>query len=217
MATKTTLKERSRAAWNFISLIPSRSICHMLTIFLETASKFRKKKLSSCVVFTSSKKREVRKFHVVVLLQQPRNVQKRSSFCSSKLFLFSRFRCRRRRRCLKLPNDSISKTKWLSVLLTYWLFVATNKRLSGLTKWCPYQIMLWAQTQWLYEVQVLLTILLAPVVQKLDSAIHRINHYPADKYYVNQLRYPLDSNLSSGYRAIHLSNNWVLILMFASQ
>ena len=23
---------------------------------------------------------------------------------------------------------------------------------------------------------------LAPVVQMLDSAIHRINHYPADKY-----------------------------------
>ena len=40
--------------------------------------------------------------------------------------------------------------------------------------------------------------LLAPVVQTLDSAIHRINHYPADKYYGNQLRYPLDSDLSGG-------------------
>ena len=39
---------------------------------------------------------------------------------------------------------------------------------------------------------------LVPVVQKLDSAIHRINRYPEDKYYENQLRYPLDSNLSSG-------------------
>ena len=38
----------------------------------------------------------------------------------------------------------------------------------------------------------------APVVQTLDSAIHRINHYPADKYYANQLRYPLDSDLSGG-------------------
>ena len=38
----------------------------------------------------------------------------------------------------------------------------------------------------------------APVVQTLDSAIHRINHYPAVKYYGNQLRYPLDSDLSSG-------------------
>ena len=39
---------------------------------------------------------------------------------------------------------------------------------------------------------------LAPVVQTLDSATHRINHYPADKYYGNQIRYPLDSDLSSG-------------------
>ena len=36
----------------------------------------------------------------------------------------------------------------------------------------------------------------APVVQRLDSAIHPINHYPVDKYYGNQLRNPLDSNLS---------------------
>ena len=39
---------------------------------------------------------------------------------------------------------------------------------------------------------------LARVDQTLDSAIHRINHYPADKYYGNQLRYPLDSDLSGG-------------------
>ena len=38
----------------------------------------------------------------------------------------------------------------------------------------------------------------APDVQTLDSAIHRINHYPADKYYGNQLRYPLDRDLSGG-------------------
>ena len=39
---------------------------------------------------------------------------------------------------------------------------------------------------------------LAPVVQTLDSAIHRINHYPADKCYGTQLRYPRDSDLSGG-------------------
>ena len=38
----------------------------------------------------------------------------------------------------------------------------------------------------------------APVIQTLDSSIYRINHYPADKYYGNQLRYPLDSDLSGG-------------------
>ena len=45
-----------------------------------------------------------------------------------------------------------------------------------------------------------LVIQLAPVVQTLDSAIQRINHYPADKYYGNQLRLPLDSDLSGGLR-----------------
>ena len=44
----------------------------------------------------------------------------------------------------------------------------------------------------------LFAFMLAPVVQTLDSAIHWINHYPADKYYGNQLRYPLDSDLSGG-------------------
>ena len=43
-------------------------------------------------------------------------------------------------------------------------------------------------------------ILQAPVVQTLDSAIHRINHYPADKYQENRLHYPLDRDLSPGQR-----------------
>ena len=38
----------------------------------------------------------------------------------------------------------------------------------------------------------------ALVVQTLDSVIHRINHYSVAKYYGNQLRYPLDSDLSGG-------------------
>ena len=38
----------------------------------------------------------------------------------------------------------------------------------------------------------------ARVVQKLDNAIHRISHYPADSviFFVNI--YPLDSDLSGG-------------------
>ena len=36
------------------------------------------------------------------------------------------------------------------------------------------------------------------VVQKLDSAIHWINHYPVDKYLGNQLHYPVDKGLSGG-------------------
>ena len=39
---------------------------------------------------------------------------------------------------------------------------------------------------------------LALVVQTLNSAIHQINHCPADKYLGNQLHYPLDRDLSIG-------------------
>ena len=40
--------------------------------------------------------------------------------------------------------------------------------------------------------------LLAWVVQTLDSAIHRINHYPADSVIDLRNTYPLDSDLSGG-------------------
>ena len=40
--------------------------------------------------------------------------------------------------------------------------------------------------------------LLAPVVQRLDNAIHRINHYPADSMVCFVNIYPLDSDLSCG-------------------
>ena len=38
----------------------------------------------------------------------------------------------------------------------------------------------------------------APVVQTLDSAIHRINHYPADSVLDFRNTYQLDSDLSGG-------------------
>ena len=40
----------------------------------------------------------------------------------------------------------------------------------------------------------------APIVQKLDSAIHWTNRHLEDKYYENELRYLMDSDLSSGKR-----------------
>ena len=39
---------------------------------------------------------------------------------------------------------------------------------------------------------------LSPVVQRMDNAIQRINHYPADNRWENVLRYPPDGDLSSG-------------------
>ena len=40
--------------------------------------------------------------------------------------------------------------------------------------------------------------LLAPVVQKVDNAIHRINHYPLDSAIGFVITYPLISDLSGG-------------------
>ena len=56
----------------------------------------------------------------------------------------------------------------------------------------------WRSVRYIVSVTTISTKLLAPVVQTLDSAIRRINHFPADKYYGNQLRYLLDSDLSAG-------------------
>ena len=39
----------------------------------------------------------------------------------------------------------------------------------------------------------------ALVVQRLDNAIHRINHYPVDSAISFPNTYPLDSDLSGGY------------------
>ena len=44
----------------------------------------------------------------------------------------------------------------------------------------------------------------APVVRKLDSAIHRINRDPAVKYYDNQLRYPPFEQLGPGVNLMKL-------------
>ena len=41
---------------------------------------------------------------------------------------------------------------------------------------------------------------LAPVVQKLDSTIHRINHYALDSTFGFPNTYPLDRDLSGGWR-----------------
>ena len=44
-------------------------------------------------------------------------------------------------------------------------------------------------------------------VQTLDSTIQRISHYPVGKYWRNQLRYSVDSDLSSE-SVIQLLKNW---------
>ena len=40
---------------------------------------------------------------------------------------------------------------------------------------------------------------LDPVVQNPDNIIHRMNHYPVNKFYENKLCYPVDKDLFYGY------------------
>ena len=56
------------------------------------------------------------------------------------------------------------------------------------------------------KIQEILKVTQAPVVQKVDSAVHRINHYPADntKDFVNTYR------LDSVDSAIHLLNRGLI-------
>ena len=78
-----------RATWNFIALILTRSIRKNVgKIFLELNSKrlyqnSGREKESRCLVFTSSTQREIRDFHVVVMLRQQRNVQKTVMYVQS--------------------------------------------------------------------------------------------------------------------------------------
>ena len=84
-------------------------------------------------------------------------------------------------------------------------------RCLALRQWCVHRVpaaysrtfpsmtpVIWWPEHWDREWETLRSGCLAPVVQKLDSAIHRINHYPADTYYGKQLHYQLDSDLPAG-------------------
>ena len=75
-----------------------------------------KKKESCCLLFRPRKNREIRQFHVVVVQQRQRNVQKKrdhvqsSCFASINLLLCFRSRCRRRRRCLCLISPLTARS-----------------------------------------------------------------------------------------------------------
>ena len=75
---KNVTQKWIRTVSNFIAFIPAPLICQILAIFQELNSKglylsSLKQKENRCLVFTSSKKREI---HVVVVQWWQRNVQK---------------------------------------------------------------------------------------------------------------------------------------------
>ena len=51
---------------------------------------------------------------------------------------------------------------------------------------------------WVHLMPCKLAIVQGRVVQRMDNAIHRINHYPADSVVCFVNTYPLDSDLSTG-------------------
>ena len=59
-----------------------------------------------------------------------------------------------------------------------------------------------------------LAVILALVVQKLDSAIHRMNCFPADKSYGNKVIYPVDRFIYSPFEQLRperlqLCQTWI--------
>ena len=101
--------------------------------------------------------------------------------CRTKLFQFSHFN--------RLLNSGI---RYLNPLVLLLLLISLNLTYSNAIQ------LLFVQTIWRHQLYHL-----ALVVQKVDSAIHRINRYPPDKYCIVHwaVIYPVDS-------AIHLLNNW---------
>ena len=102
-------------AWNVNlrarNLYPDYSNSFILSnaseLFLSRISSLPRERNLSCRLFTSSIKREIRHFPVVVVQWRQRNVQKKRDaraellFCLFNLLLFWRSRCRRRRGILK--------------------------------------------------------------------------------------------------------------------
>ena len=94
MATKMSLKKWISAALNLIALISiSFNSSKLLANFLEVNSKglyqsLEKENESHCLVFASSTKCEIRKFHIVVVQWLQRNVQKSVMYMQSCCFAY---------------------------------------------------------------------------------------------------------------------------------
>ena len=79
--------------------------------------------------------------------------------------------------------------------VTKWeLLAATNAR----WKWAAVKKKVNEKTYDISSIKCVTKMFLAPVVQTLDSAIHRIKIYPVDNAIGSSNTYPLDSDLSSG-------------------
>ena len=132
------LRKRHFLNSEFALLQPLSRLFHLIQFvkcclfFLELNSKrlYRRsqnEKESRRLVFTSSTKREIRHFHVVVVQWRQTNVQKRRDeraklFCQCNLLLFCRSRWRHRHRCLSslLPLRKIGERGYINPWGKHW-------------------------------------------------------------------------------------------------
>ena len=135
----------SRAASNFIALIPPRSIRQMLAIFfwscMNSWRSGKEKESRRCLVFESTINPENRLFHVVVVQWRQRNVQKKvmhdvqsCCFAKSKPIAFCRFRWRRCCRCFSSLLNEV-KQPWHGPLDASDLWMSTQPCPQG-RGWC---------------------------------------------------------------------------------
>ena len=139
-ATKTSLEKWIRAASNFIALTSSLLIRQMLANVLELNSKglyqsSGKGKQDGCFVLPSSTKREIRRFHIVVVQRRQTekyHTKKRDHvqscyFAKLNLLVYCRSPCRRRRRCSPwfIPGTYVSlcTESYLFIYLFTYLFI----------------------------------------------------------------------------------------------
>ena len=147
-ATKTSLKKWICVRSISITITPTHLLCQMeansfWAKFLRTIFKVRNRRKISRRLFTSSIKREIRHFSVVVEQGRQKNVQKSTMHLQSSVFfslfnllLFWRSRCRRRRGVPNLPIATLEtrgnlcelfSQGLLGLLLSTWKRKSSNR------------------------------------------------------------------------------------------
>ena len=114
-----------------------------------------KEKEIGCLVFTSSTKREIKHFYVVVVKQRQRNVQKSvmhvQSCCFANLILLRpcRSRCRRRRCCLSALKLYTGTLRPKGATPYPFIYHFWQKRwpfyINSIQKWLPLNITSWSE------------------------------------------------------------------------
>ena len=131
--------------------------------------------------------------------QKGKAVQHQDSLWAKAIFMFGHFKTEYGR--------SISVKSWNSPVVNRVQLSSVSQSSIGSSK-----------NPWKWLILLLLQVKgLSPVVLTFDSAICWINNYPADNYYGNQLRSPMNRFLSGWQRYPTLEQSGLWSLSFASR